>query len=112
MEELDKWETQFRKGILEALVLIALQENGKMYGYQLVEYLRNHGLQCSEGTVYPLLNRMAKNNWLDSVWDIPTGSGNPKRFYTVSQFANTFYEDMLARMAQYQTVIANVRNTQ
>ena len=110
MDELNKWETQFRKGILEALVLIALQENGKMYGYQLVEYLRNNDMPCSEGTVYPLLNRMAKNNWLDSVWDIPTQSGNPKRYYTVSKFAATFYQDMLNKMEQYQTVITNVRN--
>lgn len=35
-----------------------------IYGQWVIEELRRHGYSISPGTLYPLLNRMAKRGWL------------------------------------------------
>jgi len=110
VKTIDQWETQFRKGILEALVLMAIRSKTQMYGYELVEFLKQQGLDCSEGTIYPLLNRMQKNEWLVSEWDIPVGSGSPRKWYKIHSSAGHLYTDMISKIDNYQTVISKIRS--
>ena len=56
----DNWTTQVRKGVIELCVLNALG-SGRLYGYDIVRRLRElDGMFISEGTVYPLLNRLKR----------------------------------------------------
>jgi PadR family transcriptional regulator PadR len=56
------WLTQMKKGLLE-LCILNLLERESMHGYQLVKVLRNiPGLVVTEGTIYPLLGRLKKEN--------------------------------------------------
>ena len=80
-----KWLSQLRKGYLELCVLVLLNKKQRSYGFELLQLLNHSGVEVNEGTLYPLLNRMEKNNWLSSVWETPKGSGHPRRFYHLSE---------------------------
>lgn len=57
---------QLLKGILEGLILkiISYEET---YGYEIVQTVnKKTDLNICEGTIYPLLLRAEKNNWVSS----------------------------------------------
>ena len=67
------------KGILDGCVLAAINQS-ELYGYEISEKLKVYGFEkISEGTIYPLLLRLEKNNLLVSV--IKESKVGPKRKY-------------------------------
>ena len=50
--------TQFKKGVLELLVLLIVKEKDR-YGYELVEAVSKI-VDVNEGTIYPILKRLSK----------------------------------------------------
>lgn len=96
-----KWLIQFRKGNLELLILCILKHQGEMYGVQINNALKTSGLEITEGTLYPLLNRMHINGWLESNWKLNNTNGHPRRFYT----PNAVGENILSCMIEaHQTL--------
>ena len=74
--------TQLRRGALEHCVL-ALLDGDERYGYDLVGELAEAGLVASEGTVYPLLSRLRKNDLVTTTWR-ESESGPPRRYYSLT----------------------------
>lgn len=73
------WATQLRKGILEFAILSALHDR-RLYGYELVRMLGSiDSLIVSEGTIYPILNRLKREAYIDSM--IEESSTGPARKY-------------------------------
>jgi len=83
-EDYKKWLAQFRKGYIELCTLITLKQNGAHHGVALIKAFEEVELSINEGTLYPLLNRMEQNGWLESSWNMPKTSGHPKREYKIS----------------------------
>ena len=104
MHELDKWETQFRKGMIEAFVLQSLHHLKNIHGYQLLIFMKSQGIETSEGTLYPLLNRLEKNQWLTSSWDIPQEGGHPKRLYALSALGEELLPLISEKIEHYQII--------
>jgi PadR family transcriptional regulator PadR len=73
------WATQLRKGVLEFAILSALAGN-RLYGYELVRTLGSiDSLVVSEGTIYPILNRLKREAYVAST--IEESSEGPARKY-------------------------------
>ena len=73
------WATQLRKGILEFAILSALTTR-RLYGYELVRTLGTvDSLVISEGTIYPILNRLKREKYVEST--IEESSEGPARKY-------------------------------
>lgn len=73
------------KGHLDLLILAVLQE-GPLHGYAVIERLRvrsGSAFDLPEGTVYPVLHRLAAAGQLDSDWD--EGSGRRRRVYRLTE---------------------------
>ncbi|MBP3040277.1 PadR family transcriptional regulator [Bacillaceae bacterium Marseille-Q3522] len=72
------------KGILDGC-LLAIIKNRKVYGYELAEKLESYGFQAfSEGTIYPLLLRMQKEELVTST--LKKSIAGPKRkYYSLTQ---------------------------
>ena len=71
--------TQMLKGILEGC-LLAIIKNKEVYGYELAEKLESYGFRdFSEGTIYPLLMRMQKQELLRST--LRKSTAGPRRKY-------------------------------
>lgn len=59
-------ETQMLKGVLDGCVLQIISQK-EIYGYELVQELRNQGFEnMVGGTVYPLLQKLEKNDLIFS----------------------------------------------
>ena len=75
--------TQLRRGALEHCVL-ALLQTGERYGYDLASELSEAGLLASEGTLYPLLSRLRRDELVETVWR-ESPSGPPRRYYVLTE---------------------------
>ncbi|MFJ3185699.1 PadR family transcriptional regulator [Streptomyces halstedii] len=76
--------SQLRKGVLEYCVL-ALMRDGPRYGVELLRELEETGaLATSQGTVYPLLSRLRRDELVVTSWREST-SGPPRRYYELTE---------------------------
>src|SRR5437868_11136001 len=83
-EESEKWEAQLRKGCLELAVLAALAP-GRNYGLEIIRALERHSdLVLSEGTVYPILNRLREDGMVTSSW-VESETGHPRKYYSLTR---------------------------
>ena len=72
-------EVQMRKGVLVYCVLLLLKD-GKVYTSEIIRALRQAELIVVEGTLYPLLNRLAKDKLLAYEWQ-ESEQGPPRKYY-------------------------------
>lgn len=72
-------ESQMRKGVLTYAVLLLLKD-GKVYSSEIIRALRHAELIVVEGTLYPLLNRLAKEQVLAYEWQ-ESEQGPPRKYY-------------------------------
>jgi len=82
-QDVEKWKGQFRKGFLELCVVVSFESNGRQCGVDVMERLKRAGISLSEGTLYPLLARLAQEDTLVSEWETPE-TGHPRKYYGLS----------------------------
>lgn len=70
---------QMRKGMLVYCVLLLLRD-GKVYTSEIIRKLHEADLIVVEGTLYPLLNRLAKDGLLGYEWR-ESEQGPPRKYY-------------------------------
>ena len=79
----DNWATQLRKGTLELHILNVIK-GISLYGYDIVRKLRDiDGLVISEGTIYPILSRLRKENFVDASI-VESTEGPPRKYYKLT----------------------------
>jgi PadR family transcriptional regulator, regulatory protein PadR len=72
------------KGILDGCIL-AIIKNKEVYGYELTEKLERYGFDSfSEGTIYPLLMRMQKEELVTSTLKKST-AGPRRKYYSLTK---------------------------
>lgn len=72
---------QFKKGVLELLVLVAVEKRD-MYGYELVEEV-SRAIDVKEGTIYPLLKRMTNERCFETYLK-ESSEGPPRKYYHIT----------------------------
>ena len=63
------YSSELIKGTLKTIVLNLLKEQGRMYGYEItnkVKDLTNGKIQITEGALYPTLHSLEKNGELET----------------------------------------------
>lgn len=85
-------EIQMRKGMLVYCVLL-LCKDGKVYTSELIKALRGAELIVVEGTLYPLLNRLAKDNLLSYEWQ-ESEQGPPRKYYLLTKEGSGLLNDL------------------
>lgn len=92
-EFIENWHSQLRKGLLP-LVLLAILEEKKCYGYELIQDIKvKFDVDVGEGTLYPLLVRLAKEGLLTHQWE-EQPSGIPRKYYSISLEGKSILEAM------------------
>jgi PadR family transcriptional regulator PadR len=75
--------TQMRRGTIEFCVLAVLAE-GDEYAFELVRRLSAvDGLVTSEGTIYPLLARLRRDELVSTTWR-ESDAGPPRKYYRIT----------------------------
>lgn len=81
MEQPDKLQ-QVRKGLLE-IVLLKVISREKVYVADILDRLAKTEFQTQEGTLYPLLSRLRREELLDYEW-VESESGPPRKYYSLT----------------------------
>lgn len=103
---LDKWKSQIVRGTLEYCILLMLDKK-VYYGYEILQELSKYPIITStESTVYPLLRRLQKENYLQSTWQEFTEGLPPRKYYSLTpdgknylDAMNTEWENLLNAMS-------------
>ena len=72
-----------RKGLLEFLIL-SIVSAGKVYAADILQRLSNTDFSTQEGTLYPLLSKMRREDLLDYEWQ-ESELGPPRKYYTLTE---------------------------
>lgn len=101
--------TELRRGVLGPCVL-ALLELRPRFGLELVRDLAAaDGLLTSDGTVYPLLNRLRDAGLVTSQWRAGEGE-RPRRYYSITGAGQESLTAFRAEWAQFAATVASVLN--
>ena len=83
---------QFKKGVLELCVLVLLNKQDR-YGYELVQKISGQ-IEISEGTVYPLLRRLTKEEYFTTYLKEST-EGPSRKYYTLTEKGRQYLNQLL-----------------
>jgi PadR family transcriptional regulator PadR len=74
--------TQMRRGILE-FCIVSLLADHDIYTAELINRLKEANLIVTDGTLYPMLNRLQKAQLLQYRWE-ESESGPPRKYYSLT----------------------------
>jgi len=104
---IQKWKSQVKKGTLAFIVLNVLKNN-EFYGYELIEEIRKHTeIEIAEGTLYPLMNRLKKEELVSSKW-VEQSSGIPRKYYLLTNIGNNTLNEMKKYWGNLENAIKNI----
>lgn len=96
-------EVQMRKGMLVYCVLLLLKD-GPVYSSEIIRSLRSAELIVVEGTLYPLLSRLAKDSVLKYEWQ-ESEQGPPRKYYQLTDDGQTLLTELQQTYAKLHNSI-------
>ena len=82
---------QFKKGVLELIVLVAISEQDQ-YGYEIVNIV-NRVVDVNEGTIYPLLKRLTNENYFETYLK-ESNEGPPRKYYRLTMAGECYKNEL------------------
>jgi PadR family transcriptional regulator, regulatory protein PadR len=99
--------TELRRGVLGPCVLALLAQRPR-FGLELVRDLSTaDGLLTSEGTVYPLLNRLRDAGWVTSHWKHEEDQ-RPRRYYSITDQGRDYLAAFRAEWSAFAAAVDSV----
>ncbi|MGY3777633.1 PadR family transcriptional regulator [Isobaculum melis] len=84
-------ETQLLKGVLEGCVLSIIADR-EVYGYELVQILKGYGFTTIvAGTVYPLLQKLEKQQYIESKI-LPSQDGPDRKYFFLTEAGRVYLQ--------------------
>jgi transcriptional regulator len=101
------------QGTLQLLILRTLARDGEMHGFEIaesIERLSHDVLTVEEGSLYPALQRLLANGWVQAEWG--TTAGNRRaRYYELTKAGRRQLEAELESFTRVSDAIARVLQT-
>lgn len=81
---IDDWRSQIRRGTLEFCILLMIRRQ-PTYGYDIISTLEKYPiLTAKENTIYPLLRRLLKEDYVSSFWQQSAEGLPPRKYYSIT----------------------------
>lgn len=98
----DNLITQMKKGILSLVVLLIISKQDS-YGYQISsEIEKTLGFEVADGTIYPILMRLCKDELIEPYW-VQKDSGMPRKYYKITEIGRKY----IVNLTDYYLNITN-----
>lgn len=94
---------QFRKGLLEIAVLSIVSAH-EVYAADILERLSDTEFKTAEGTLYPLLSKMKRDELLDYSW-VESTNGPPRKYYKLTGGGTARLDDSVTYITKLTTTI-------
>jgi PadR family transcriptional regulator PadR len=94
--------SELLKGSLKTIVLKVLEENGRMYGYEItrkVEELTGGKIKLTYGALYPVLHKLEDEGVL--VTDSENYNNRIRIYYKITPGGKSVVEEKLAEMNEF-----------
>ena len=105
----EKSKADLLPGTLDMLVLQILMR-GHLHGYaiaQLIQQLSGDLLRVEEGSLYPALQRLELNGWIEGEWGL-SANNRRARFYKLTRDGRKHLADESARYLQVTEAVARI----
>lgn len=83
--------TQFKKGVLELIVLLAVNKKD-MYGYELIMEV-SKVVDVNDGTIYPLLKRLTNERYFET-YLVDSTEGPARKYYKITVLGKERVEEL------------------
>lgn len=102
----EKNSIQLRKGVIEMCVL-HLTLNDPKYTGDLLKELKTAQILIVEGTLYPLLNRLKDDGFLEYYWEESTG-GPPRKYYKATNSGEKYLKSLQSNWSHLVFSVNNI----
>ena len=109
MGKRDPRRTEIPPGTLDMLILKTLSRS-PMHGYGIAEHVHHMSedvLEVEEGSLYPALQRLELNGWIDGEWGL-SANNRRARFYRLTQDGRKHLAEESARYRQVTGAVARI----
>lgn len=96
-----------RKGLLE-FVILKIVSADKVYVADILKRLTGTDFATQEGTLYPLLSRLRREQLVDYDWQ-ESNAGPPRKYYTLTQRGrqqlatlNSYWQELGSQLRQFE----------
>jgi PadR family transcriptional regulator PadR len=100
---------ELRRGVVEHCVL-ALLRDGESYAFELARVLSERDLVASEGTIYPLLARLRREELVTTAWREST-AGPPRRYYRLTERGATVLAEFVVDWTVFRAAVDALLDT-
>lgn len=100
--------SQLYKGSLTTIIMKLLEENGRMYGYEItqkVKLLTKGELNITEGALYPALHKLEADGLLDV--EVERVDNRLRKYYKLTESGE---KETVNRLAELEEFIKNMQN--
>ena len=105
----ENFKIQIRKGLLEFCVL-QIVSNKEVYASEIIEELKNSKIIVVEGTVYPLLSRLKKSNYIQHNWKEST-QGPPRKYYSITDYGSGHLKELIVSWSDINSSVKKLLKT-
>ena len=98
---------QLYKGSLSTVILKLLEENGRMYGYEITQKVREStegGVSINEGALYPALHKLEAEGLLSV--EVENFRNRPRKYYSITASGRT---ETVVRLEELEEFIKNMQ---
>ncbi len=102
---------QLIKGCLSAIILKLLDENGKMYGYEMtqkVKAITANEMQITEGALYPTLHKLEAEGILTT--ETKTVDGRTRKYYSITPHGQPEAQSRMSELATFAQQLQQLLN--
>lgn len=106
--DIETWKSQLRKGAAE-LAVLALLDGEEKSGIGLLDALEKRPeIGLSDGSIYPLLNRLEREGRVSGRWETPKGGGRGQKLYALTEGGRTALKSMRAAWAGFRDELSMI----
>ncbi len=90
-----------------SLILLQLLNEKDMYGYELVKEMEKrsgHHLQVKEGTLYPALHKLEKQQYIEFYWQ-EQQKGPARKYYRITEAGKEILDEKTSEWNRFVSVM-------
>lgn len=96
--------SQFKKGVLELIVLLSVNKKD-MYGYELVLEV-SKVVSVNEGTIYPLLRRLTNEKYFET-YLVESNEGPSRKYYKIASLGKERLKELKKVWNEFNSSVNN-----
>lgn len=106
---IEDWKSQITRGTLEFCVLAMIKQQPS-YGYEMISTLEKYPiLAAKENTIYPLLRRLMKEEYISSFWQESSEGLPPRKYYSITEKGMEYLLAMSEEWENLQNAIKEIK---